>query len=122
MNRSKSLKRLSQAEGGQVIDHSHYIKTYRTNVMRVMRDIEAGTVNLEDLEKLRNFCQMAVSLMETAPIHQIQAAWRHTEILAFAHEQVEDADSDFKVVPGDTQPQDGGIVRGIVYPLPKEKK
>ena len=119
---SKSQKKLSQAENGQIVDHARYIKTYRYQVTRVLRDIEAGTVNVEDLEKLRNFCQMSISLMETAPIHQIQSAWRHTEIVAFAHNEVEDADTpDYGVVMAETPTQfkDGGIVRGIVYPTIK---
>jgi len=92
MSSSRSNKKLSKAEGGQIIDHSRYMKTYRHHVMRILREIREGRVNEEDLDKLQNFCQMSFSLMETAPMHQIQGAWRHAEILAFEHGQVEDAD------------------------------
>jgi len=103
MRSRKSQKVLSRAEGGVIIDHSRYIKTYRHHITRVMRAIEGGTVDETDLEKLRNFIQMSLALMETAPIHQIQGAWRHAEILAFTHNDVADAD-DHQVVLGDTVP------------------
>jgi hypothetical protein len=101
MSSKKSNRQLSKAENGQIRDHSHYMKTYRSNVMRVLRDVRAGKVSEEDLDKLQNFCQMSLSLMETAPMHQIESAWRHAEILAFTHEQVEDVE----IVPGQTEPQ-----------------
>jgi hypothetical protein len=116
----KSQKKLSQAENGQIVNHATYIKTYRTNVMRVMRDIEKGTVSIEDLAKLRNFLQMSFSLMETAPIHQIQSAWRHVEILAFTHQQVEDVE-DYAGVLGKTEFNQVES-KGIQLPPPKEKK
>jgi hypothetical protein len=104
---SKSQKVLSRAENGAIVDHSKYIKTYRHHIMRVMRAIESGSVEEIDLEKMRNFLQMSLALMETAPMHQIQGAWRHAEILAFEHGGVADADSDIgedhEVILGDTK-------------------
>lgn len=116
----KSQKKLSQAENGQIVNHAAYIKTYRSNVMRVMRDIENGTVSIEDLAKLRNFLQMSFALMETAPVHQIQSAWRHVEILAFQHQQVEDVE-DYAGVLGKTEFKQAES-KGIQFPPIKEIK
>lgn len=116
----KSQKKLSQAENGQIINHAQYIKTYRNNVMRVMRDIEKGTVSIEDLAKLRNFLQMSLSLMETAPVHQIQSAWRHMEILTFQHDQAENLD-DYAGVVGQTEMQQQES-KGIQLPSKKANK
>lgn len=88
MNRSN--KKMSRGLNGETIDHKKYIKTYRYQVMRVVRDIEQGSVSEDDMARLRNFCQMAITLMEHAPISQIQAAWRDTEILAFEHNGIDD--------------------------------
>lgn len=88
--RERREKKLNRALDGTQKDHAKYVRTYRHHVMRVVRDIEQGTVSIEDLAKLRNFCQMAVTLMEQAPITLIQAAWRDTEILAFVHEDDQD--------------------------------
>jgi hypothetical protein len=88
--RERRQKKLNRALDGTQRDHAKYVRTYRHHVMRVVRDIEQGTVSIEDLAKLRNFCQMAVTLMEQAPLTLIQAAWRDTEILAFVHEDDED--------------------------------
>jgi hypothetical protein len=85
---------LNRSLNGAPRDHQKYIKTYRYHVMRVVRDIEAGTVSVEDLAKLRNFCQMAITLMEKASMTLIEQAWRDTEILAFVH----DSDDDTGVV------------------------
>jgi hypothetical protein len=82
---TKRKQKLSRAENGKIIDHGAYIFTYRSHVTRVLKDIESGTVSEEDFAKLHNFCRMALSLMETAPISQIQAAWRQCEILDFVH-------------------------------------
>lgn len=99
---SRSNKKLSKAEGGQIIDHQKYIKSYRSNVMRVIRDIEAGTVSELDLEKIRNFCQMSLALMDVVPMHVIQSAWRNAEILSFVNEPTEDPATDTEVVRGET--------------------
>jgi hypothetical protein len=66
--------------------------------MRVIRDIEAGTVSEEDLARLRNYCQMSLRLLEKSPMTAIQAAWRDVEITALVHDAVEDL------------PVDGGVI------------
>lgn len=117
----KSNKVLSRAENGQIIDHSKYIKTYRHHVLRVIRSIESGTVTVEDLAKLRNFVQMSLALMEHAPMTQIQQAWRHVEILAFAQEQVEELE-DYVSVAGPTEFQQKHIEGSpIKYPSTVKK-
>jgi hypothetical protein len=113
-----SQKKLSRAENGQIVNHQQYVKTYRHHVMRVIRDIEEGKVNIEDLAKLRNFCQMSFALMEQAPVAQIQAAWRFMEILTFQHSQAEDLE-DYAGVLGQTEMKQSS---GIQLPTPKVNK
>ena len=64
-------------------EHTNYMQTYRQNVMRVLRDIRQGNVNEEDLDKLQNFCQMSLALMNVVPMTDIQAAWRNAEMMAY---------------------------------------
>ncbi len=75
--------------------------------MRILREIRAGNIDEMDLDKLQNFCQMSLSLMALAPMTQIQSAWRHAEILAFEHGQVEDVEGrqDTEIVAGETVPK-----------------
>lgn len=101
MNKRKRLsKKMNVVEGGAVRNHQQYIKTYRHHVQRVLRTIRDGVVTEDDLDRLTNFCQMAVTLMEGAPMRQIEDAWRTTELLAFEH-----ADLQHEVVLGDTVPK-----------------
>lgn len=102
MNRSN--KKMSRGLNGETIDHKKYIKTYRYQVMRVVRDIEQGSVSEDDMARLRNFCQMAITLMEHAQISQIQAAWRDTEILAFEHNGIDDGPDTGVVLRSPDQP------------------
>lgn len=92
--RERRNKILNRSLNGAPRDHAKYIRTYRHHVMRVISDIEAGNVAVEDMAKLRNFCQMAITLMEKAPMTLIEQAWRDTEILSFVH----DGDGDATVV------------------------
>ncbi|QBX06610.1 hypothetical protein H1O16_gp197 [Burkholderia phage BcepSaruman] len=107
---TRSNKKMSRGLNGEVIDHKRYIKTYRYQVMRVIRDIENGSVTEDDMARLRNFCQMSITLMEHAPISQIQAAWRDTEIMAFAHDAVDDGHDTGVVLRGPDQPARSGCI------------
>jgi hypothetical protein len=91
--RERSAKVMSRGQNGEIIDHTKYIKTYRHHVMRVIRNIESGTVDGDDMDKLRNFCLMALALMDTVPISQIQGAWRDAEILSFEHPAVAEVEA-----------------------------
>jgi hypothetical protein len=96
--RDRRNKQLNRGLGETAIDHTKYVRTYKYQVMRVIREIEAGTVSEEDLARLRNYCQMSLRLMEKTPMTAIQAAWRDVEITALVHDAVEDL------------PEDGGII------------
>jgi hypothetical protein len=81
--------------------------------MRVIRDIEAGTVTEEDLARLRNYCQMSLRLLEKSPMTAIQAAWRDVEITALVHDAVEDLPEDAGVVLKDGTKVDVEIPCGV---------
>jgi hypothetical protein len=89
--RERRNKVFNRGLDGAQQNHAKYVRTYRHHVMRVVRDIEQGTVEVEDMARLRNFCQMAITLMEKAPLALIQSAWRDTEILSFEHQNDETA-------------------------------
>lgn len=110
---SRKSKKLNKAEEGQVVDHTKYMKTYRHHVTRILRDIEAGSVDEVDMDKFRNFIQMSLALMETAPVSQIQAAWRHAEILSFTQPE-----PDTEIIRGETKMQHH-VSTGITFPARK---
>lgn len=86
--RDRRNKQKNRGLGDVQIDHAKYVRNYKHQVMRVVRDIESGTVSEEDLAKLRNYCQMSLRLMEKSTMSQIQAAWRDVEITAFVHDSI----------------------------------
>jgi hypothetical protein len=77
--------KLNKSTSGQPVDHRKYIKNYRNNVVRVLNSIRSGAVSEDDMDRLHNFCQMALALMETAPMAQIEKAWQHAELMSFEH-------------------------------------
>jgi hypothetical protein len=90
--RERRNKQMNRSLGEAPVDHAKYVRNYKYKVMKVIRDIEAGTVSEEDLARLRNYCQMSLRLMEKSPMTAIQAAWRDVEINALFHNAVEDLD------------------------------
>jgi hypothetical protein len=96
--RDRRNKQLNRGLGETQVDHTKYVRNYKYQVMRVIRDIEAGTVTEEDLARLRNYCQMSLRLLEKSPMTSIQAAWRDVEITALFHDAVEDISEDAGVV------------------------
>lgn len=96
--RDRRNKQLNRGLGETPVDHTKYVRTYKYQVMRVIRDIEAGTVSEEDLARLRNYCQMSLRLLEKTPMTAIQAAWRDVEITALVHDSVEDLPVDGSIV------------------------
>lgn len=91
--RERRNKQLNKGLGESVVDHTKYVRNYKFQVMRVIRDIEAGKVSEDDLARLRNYCQMSLRLLEKSPMTAIQAAWRDVEINAFFHDAIEDLDA-----------------------------
>lgn len=85
----KSNRKLSRAKGGISIDHRKYVDNYRANVMRVLRDIRAGIVNEEDVDKLQNFCQASLALWNIVDMRTIQSAWTNAEIMGLFKEDLQ---------------------------------
>lgn len=90
--RERRNKQFNRGLDNSKVDHTKYVRNYKFQVMRVIRDIEAGAVSEDDLARLRNYCQMSLRLLEKTPMTAIQAAWRDVEINAFLHDAVEDLD------------------------------
>lgn len=88
--RERRNKQLNRGLGESQVDHTKYVRTYKYQVMRVIREIESGTVSEEDMARLRNYCQMSLRLLEKTPMTAIQAAWRDVEIAALVHDSVEE--------------------------------
>jgi len=72
------------------VDHRVYVDTYRKNVVRVLRNIQKGSVVEDDLNKLLNFCQMSLALLEVVNIDHIRQAWTNAELMSFMHPEAED--------------------------------
>jgi hypothetical protein len=111
--RERRNKQLNRGLGEAPVDHIKYVRNYKYQVMRVIRDIEAGTVTEEDLARLRNYCQMSLRLLEKSPMTAIQAAWRDVEITALVHDAVEDLPEDAGVVLKDGTKVDVEIPCGV---------
>ncbi len=96
--RDRRNKQLNRGLVDAPVDHTKYVRNYKHQVMRVIREIETGTVSEEDLARLRNYCQMSLRLLEKSPMTAIQAAWRDVEITALFHDSVEDLPEDVGVI------------------------
>jgi hypothetical protein len=70
---------------GTFVDHKKYIKLYRHQTMRVIRDLRRGVVNEIDMDKLQNFVQFALALADRATMEDIDKAWRNAEAMSFIH-------------------------------------
>lgn len=68
---------------------------YRSEVTRVLRDIERGLVNELDLAKLNNFCM--VSLMLQAKVEE--PTWRAAEREAELASLLRDEDEEYQTLP-----------------------
>lgn len=63
---------------------------YRAEVARVLRDIEKGLVNEEDLAKLHNFCMTSLMLQGKVEEPAWRAAEREAELAALLRDEIED--------------------------------
>jgi hypothetical protein len=70
---------------GTFIDHKKYLKLYRHHTMRIIRDVRRGVVNEIDMDKLQNFIQFSLALMDRANMEDIDKAWRNAEAMSFIH-------------------------------------
>lgn len=67
-------------------EREELIDIYRSNFMRTIRDIRSGLVNEVDIDKLQNFLQTSLALMNMVPIQIFEDAKRNAEINSFLHE------------------------------------
>lgn len=79
------LSQQNQRLDGTYTSHKSYVNTYRSNIMRVLNDIENGTVDEDDVFRLRNFCQWALASMERQDMREIDKAWRNAEAMSILH-------------------------------------
>lgn len=62
----------------------------RSEVSRVLRDIERGYVNQVDFAKLNNFCMASLMLLTKVEVHAWEASKRDAELSALLLDEVED--------------------------------
>jgi hypothetical protein len=74
---------------GTFVDHKKYTKLYRYKTMKVIKDVRAGIVNEVDIDRLQNFIQFSLALMERATMEDIDKAWRNAEAMSFIHADME---------------------------------
>ena len=58
----------------------------RTGIAQTLRDIEGGELDMADFEKLNNWCQFALTLMETAGPVAWEQARHKAEWAAYSQE------------------------------------
>lgn len=103
---SVALSRKNQALDGSFVDHKKYVNLYRHHTMRVIKDVRRGVVNETDMDKLQNFVQMALALMDRSTVQDIDKAWRNSEAMSFIH-----ADLELEIVENpDTKSEDYACV------------
>jgi hypothetical protein len=84
---NKKKAKAVQRPGTKVTDPKHfkYKVHYRVNVMKVMANIRAGTVDEADLDRLQNYLQMTFKMMDVVPLKMLHDLWRDTEIFGHLH-------------------------------------
>jgi hypothetical protein len=63
---------------------------YRSEVCRVIRDIERGYVNEIDLAKLNNFCMVSLMLLAKIEEPTWRASEKEAELAALLRDEVDD--------------------------------
>lgn len=86
--RKDSRKKVSQAN--QQVTTRKYelprpqlVEIYRQNAMRTLREVRKGMVNEVDIDKLQNFVQVSLALMEIVSVDTFRQAQRNAELLGF---------------------------------------
>ena len=69
---------------------------YRSEVTRVLRDIERGMVNELDLAKLNNFCMTSLMMQAKVEEPTWRAAEKEAELAALLRDEVDD----YRVIDG----------------------
>ena len=68
--------------------------TYRRRVFATINKIEDGSVSQSDVDKLRNFCAVALMLMGKVQEPVWRKAERDAELAAWLRNEIEDRDDD----------------------------
>lgn len=76
-----TLRRHSDPVFQSRVDHT------RAEVMRTLRDIRAGYVNEDDVDKLQNFCLFALALMQMEGPKKWALAKMNAELMALMRER-----------------------------------
>jgi len=63
------------------------VDTTRRGVIQTLTNIESGTVDTDDLKKLRNFCLFALALMQMEGPKKWELAKLNAEIMSFTLEK-----------------------------------
>src|SRR5882672_5535836 len=62
---------------------AYLLEVYRRNTTRTLNDVRRGLVNEEDLDKLQNFIQTSLALMDLVSLPVFRQAERNAELLGF---------------------------------------
>jgi hypothetical protein len=86
--RKDSRKKVSPAHQQLVhrkheLPRSQLVEIYRSNSTRTIREVRKGLVNELDLDKLQNFIQVSLALMELVSVDTFRQAQRNAELLGF---------------------------------------
>jgi hypothetical protein len=65
------------------LPRSQLVELYRQNSMRTIRDVRRGMVNELDVDKLQNFLQVSLALMELVSVSTFEQARMNAELLSF---------------------------------------
>jgi hypothetical protein len=84
------LKQRTQVSQSRDRSRAELVSIYRNNSTRTIRNIRQGLVNEVDIDKLWNFMQTSLALMQMVPVSIFREAQRNAEINAFLHTENED--------------------------------
>lgn len=75
--------RKKATSGTHEIPRDQLVEVYRQNTMRTLRDVRKGMVNELDLDKIQNFVQTSLALMQIVSVDTFRHAQRNAELLGF---------------------------------------
>lgn len=89
--------RKKKAVNPEVHKNREKVAHLRTNITRVLREVESGSVSIEDLAKLRNFCQISMYIIRNSQPGAYDRAMKDAELAGLLTDQAEDI-GDYGVV------------------------
>lgn len=89
--RASSRKRKSNGVDTRLeLPRHQLVSIYRHNSMRTIREIRKGIVNESDIDRMQNFLQASLWLMEHVPVELFRRAQMHAELGHFLTPNDED--------------------------------